>query len=202
MQTDELTLILHGLDIDAGVVRAGVFASKISILVRALRAADRSVNERSAFEYMLVKLESSAPAVTLREKRRRLPPPLGSSVAHLCNAMTAVYNSDATVIQFEPRLIRQITKLSVGAAEQFSHCELMFAEDVIRIDDFMYRQATAAELQISGADMGVDKTFRGISIGNFDGVLAEIDARGTMLRGKQEARNTRRYHVGILHLFD
>ena len=82
-------------------------------------------------------------------------------------------------------LVERIEKLSRGANERFAHAEISFADrTVIRIDDYLQRQAAYAMREPKDDPAGQLESYRGPSLGTFDGVLKEIDSRGTMLRAK------------------
>lgn len=186
IRPDETKFVLHGLDIDNRVVRAAVFIQKLRALVQALQAADRLTNGKKSFEYMISKLEMGSAAVVLREKKASTDQPKGSGIALLERTATAIYNSDPDIGRLPDEMIRRVQKFGDGISKTFSHAELGFERDnIIRIDDFLIRQANIVTEPVQVID-GLDRPrlFRGTAIGSFDGVLKEIDARGTVLRGK------------------
>jgi hypothetical protein len=73
--------------------------------------------------------------------------------------------------------------LAKDAGLRFTHGEIAFADNVIRIDDYLLRQANRTILRISGEEIQ-ERYFTGLAFGTFDGVLKEVDARGTLVRGK------------------
>src|ERR1700741_1999256 len=92
---DEVTIVLHGLDMDNRVVRASIFANKLNTFLAALRAADRLSNDgKSSFDYLLPKLETHSASATGRERRRRHATQLGSSIALFEKAALSVYNGE------------------------------------------------------------------------------------------------------------
>jgi hypothetical protein len=183
----EATLVLHGLDSDNRVVRGDVFARKLGAFIAGLRAADRFANGALSFDYMIDDLSRRSSALaTLREKRRTRKPAL-SSVAAYEEVAAAVYNGDVVAKRFPPTLIRHIGNLCSGATKKFSHAEVEFANDnVVRIDDFLGAQAVTAERQffVDASSHSAQGSFAGVSHGSFDGTIEEIDARGTLFRGK------------------
>jgi hypothetical protein len=185
-QRDEATFVLHGLDADSRVVRANVFVQKLKILLRALHLADKEANRKPGFIYMLSKLESGSAAVTVREKQKARKRPLHSGISYLEMAASAIYNGDRSTARLPLALVQQVQKLGEGVAKKFSHAELAFSDDnIIRIDDYLLKQSEdAIELTLNVPPEPIDKFYRGLAIGAFDGTLKEIDARGTMLRGK------------------
>lgn len=182
---DEATLSIHGLDMDARVVRADVFVQKLRNLLNALKAADKLANGKFTHDYMLPKLNDGSAVATVRERPRRRGESQ-SSIACFERVATAVYNGNwHEVGALDPEIVRNIEKLSRGASERFSHAEISFADDkVIRIDDYLQHQAEDALLVPTNALAGVSQSYRGAAFGAFEGVLKEIDSRGTMLRGK------------------
>jgi hypothetical protein len=184
-RSDEAKFVLHGLDADNRIVRASVFAQKFRILLNALRIADTLANGKPSFMYMLSKLETGSAAVTIREKQTTRARPAHSGIYLLETTASAIYNGDRNVERLPPELVKQVEKLGKGVARRFSHAELAFSDDtVIRIDDYLLRQTEAAYETIQSPNRQSDRYYRGIAVGSFDGVLKEIDARGTMLRGK------------------
>jgi hypothetical protein len=186
LRNDETTLVLHGLDEDNRIVRAPVFVQKLRGLLQALQAADKTANGRNSFDYVITRLETHSASVTIREKQRRRGHPQHSSIDYFERTATAIYNGDRNLVRLPPVLVRNIQKLSDGVAKNFSQPEIVFAdENVIRIDDFLQRQAEVAyEVAMLPEAKHADRFYRGIATGAFDGLLKEIDARGTMLRGK------------------
>jgi hypothetical protein len=186
LNPDETTFVLHGLDVDNRYVRGDVFARKLIILINGLRAADRSVNGTEAFYYVVEDLSKRhSTLATLRERPRSRKAAL-SGIRIYSEVARSVYNGDKGLARFPPALLRHFHNLCVGAETRFSHGEIAFANDnVIRVDDFLIRQAIAATRQFGEVPEGRHaRFFSGISHGSFDGTIEEIDARGTMLRGK------------------
>jgi hypothetical protein len=183
-RSDETTFVLHGLDIDKRVVRAAVFIQKLRALVSALQTADEFANGRREHDYLIPKLETGSASVTVRERRRRVSRPR-SPIAVLERAATAIYNGEGNADQLPLTLIDRVQKLGDGVAKRFSHAELAFSgNNVIRIDDFLLRQAQVAIEAITLPELQLPTYYRGLAVGTFDGLLKEIDARGTVLRGK------------------
>jgi uncharacterized protein YpiB (UPF0302 family) len=183
--SDEAKFVLHGLDVDNRIVRASVFVQKLKTLLSALRIADTIANGKPTFMYMVTKLETGSAAVTVREKQVTRNRPLRSSIDFLESTASAIYNGDRNVEHLPEPLVKQIGKLGKGVEKNFSHAELTFSDEtVIRIDDYLLKQAEVAYETLKSPEQKHDRYYRGIAIGSFDGFLKEIDARGTMLRGK------------------
>jgi hypothetical protein len=185
-RNNETTFTLHGLDMDNQVVRASVFVQKLRTLLSALQEADKLANNgKASFDYLLAKLDTHSAAATLRERQRGRAAP-GSSIALFERTALAIYNGVRNIERLPLPLVTQIRKLVDGVGKRFAHAELAFADDnVIRIDDFLLHQVEVAyELATSPGRAPDRRKYRGIAFGTFDGFLKEIDARGTVLRGK------------------
>ena len=182
---DEITLELHGLDEDNRIVRANVFAQKFRELLSALAIADKLANDKPGFNYVITGLKLGSASVTVREKQRRRERAYASAIRYFEDTASAIYNGDRILERQSPNLVRSVQKLSSGVGKKFQHAEIAFEDNVIRIDDFLQRQANVAyELATLPELKRSDQFYRGIANGSFDGILKEIDARGTMLRGK------------------
>src|SRR5437870_2411104 len=64
----QLRFRVHGPNPKSEEMSAAVFADKLMTLVRAVRAADRAANGRQIHDYMIAKLQSSAPTALLAER--------------------------------------------------------------------------------------------------------------------------------------
>lgn len=183
-RSDETTFVLHGLDMDNRVVRAGVFVQKLRALLAALQTADEFANGKRSFDFLLPKLETGSASATIRERPRRRQP-VRSSVAVLESVAMAIYNGESNAERLPSTLVARVQKLGAGVSKTFSHAELAFSgANVIRIDDFLLRQADVAVELSNPTDLMLPTYYRGLAVGTFDGLLKEIDARGTVLRGK------------------
>ena len=182
----ETLLILHGLDTDKSVVRADVFARKLAALINGLRAADKFINGKVSFDYMIEDLSIGSARTRIRE-RKRTTAKVDSSVRAYGEVAAAIYNGDISK-KYPLPLVRHVQKLCAGADKLFSHGEMSFgADNIIRIDDFLVRQSRNAGMAYDASNARpTEKFFHGVSFGSFDGVLEEVDARGseTMIRGK------------------
>lgn len=67
LRVGELRFRVHSPQGGDGNVSASVFASKLTRLVRALRAADKAVNQVIPHDYTIAKLSSSNPTALLAE---------------------------------------------------------------------------------------------------------------------------------------
>lgn len=183
---NETTLAIHGLSVDAGIVRADVFSIKLKALLDALKTSDTLANGRGAHDYLLPSLSVGSAVVTVRARARKRKS-AQSPISYFQRAATAVYDGNSQAISsLDPKIFKKIEKLTEGANEKFAHGEISFSDDnVVRIDDYLQRQA--ADALNAPHLILVDRhptMYKGAAFATFDGMLKEIDSRGTMLRGK------------------
>lgn len=183
--SQETTLAIYGLDIDARVVRANVFVEMLRDLIGSLKLADKLANGRDAHEYLLPQLRNGSAVATIRERARRRQPSQ-SPISYFESVATAVYNGDLRDRpSLDAQIVGRIAKLSRGANERFAHAEISFTDNtVIRIDEYLHRQVKDAISILTNAPVEQHQSYKGIAFGTFDGMLKEIDSRGTVLRGK------------------
>lgn len=181
----EVTITVHGLDVDNGIVRADVFIEKFRALLGCLKNADKVVNEKKSHEFMIVGLEAASAHATLREKvsTRRFP---ASSVRYCQGLIEAVYNGDRNIGRYPPEMVRSLGSLVTGVDKRFSHGEIKFTKNnVVRIDDYFAKQVDKAIRRTKGElSEQPQRYFEGIAFETLDGVVKEMDARGTLVRGK------------------
>lgn len=185
-QDDQTFLTIHGLDEDNRTVRADVFAKKLRALLAGLAAADTFANGKPLHRFVIADLRIGSAVVAIREKQRSKRRPERSGVQAYQSAVTAIYNGDRSVAELPPRLVKSIQQLGVGVEKEFAHAEVSFSgSNIIRIDDFLLRQSDAALKTVAAPEaIPAARYYRGLAIGNFDGVLRMIDARGSVLRAK------------------
>jgi len=184
-QEDSITLTLHGLAVDNGLVRADVFLEKFRALLTSLRIADATLNGRKSHEVIITDLKISSATARVREKvsvRRKAPAFASPLVAE---ALCAVYNGDRHIDRYPADLIKSFEPLTKVDSKRLSHGEIGFtSNNVIRIDEYLARQTARAIDRVKGVADNVERHFEGASIGVFDGVLKELDSRGILVRGK------------------
>jgi len=185
MSTDgEITLTIHGLDADNGKVRADAFIEKFRALLRSLKLADRQVNEKRSHEYVIVGLETASAHASLREKQIRTAVP-ASSVEYVSAVVEAVYNGDRNVQRFPKQIVAALKPLANGVGTRFSHGELKFpGGTVVRIDDYLEKQIDKAIRRTKGEATEEHRNFEGVAFETLDGIVKEMDARGSLVRGK------------------
>jgi hypothetical protein len=182
----EITLTVHGLEVDNGNVRAEVFISKFSALLKTLHMADKHANARKAHDFLITGLEQGSAHATLRERvslRKIIPV---SSVDFVQEVVTAVYNGDRNIRRFPADIIESLSAFTNGIGKKFSHGEIHFSNDnAIRVDDYLEKQLNRALQRIHGELDEAERFFEGVAIETFDGIVKQIDARhGTLVRGK------------------
>jgi hypothetical protein len=185
---DKITLKIHGLEIDNDYVRADVFVEKLRALVDSLKRVDRMEHDnKKRHQYIITDLQIGSALATIREKETgRLRHPVVSSVGALSDIVSSVYDGDAVSASLLPKpLFDNLRKLTRGSAKAFSHAELTFPQGrIIRIDEFLANRVREAGAAVSENASAPPEYFHGTAFGTFEGVLQELDARGTLLRGK------------------
>lgn len=185
---DKITLKIHGLKVDRDLVRADVFVEKLQALMSALKGADRLEHGGTPrYEYIIADLAIGSALATLREKpksRRKLP--IASSVGRLSDAVGLINEGDLRRAADLPLpIIRGIQRMTGGASQSFSHAEIIFPHSkVIRVDDFLDERVKEVMALADQNRPLQTEYFHGIAFGSFEGVLQELDARGTILKGR------------------
>lgn len=182
---NELLFRMHARKDDYDLVSASVFAAKLSNLIKALHAADRSVNNgQVVHDYKIAKLKSSSPTVLLCEARL----PKFASRFDIAPAIPAMDACLSAVIEGQEDQARQfgncaavISRLATGADKRFGYAEVWTgARRVYRVDNFLHDQATAASTIRKAAEIANDQWFRGAVFGSFDGHVQFVDTRGEL----------------------
>jgi hypothetical protein len=89
--------------------------------------------------------------------------------------------------RFSDGLIENLTPLVRSVGKSFSHGEIAFdGNNIIRIDDYLAQQFEKVTARKNGKleQLTHSSSFEGIAMGTFDGVIQELDSRGTLVRGK------------------
>jgi hypothetical protein len=196
-ENNEITLTLHGLNLTDGNVLARVFLAEFKRLLDALGSADKVLNQTVAHDYVIVDLKASSAIATLRETRRIGKRPRkairaellgqrrGSPVTYFRQAITSIYNGELDTKKFPPQLIKDVAEIAKDSGNTFAHGTLAFGqENIVRIDDYLARQAQRAIERSAPEVTERPKYHIGLGYTSFDGVLKEIDTRGSLFRGK------------------
>lgn len=184
---DKITLKIHGLKVDNDLVRADVFVEKLRALVDSLKRVDRLEHDnKKRHQYIIDDLKIGSAVATIREKETGRRRPGVSSVGALSNIVSSVYDGDAlSASQLPKRLIDNLQRLTSGSSKAFSHAELAFPRGrIIRIDEFLADRVREVSAIANDNAPAPPEYFHGTAFGTFEGVLQELDARGTLLRGK------------------
>jgi len=183
---NEVSITIHGLDVDNGAVRGDVLVRKLKALISSLKESEKFANDKKVFDYFVSDLRMGSAYAKFKEKRTTKNNASDSGVSIFSSAMKKIYNADPSISKFPKSLISNIRNLTTGAGKEFSHAEVAYntKEKIVRIDDFLQKRADEAYRIVNGAEAQKEKFYRGIAYGSFDGVLKEIDARGTLVRGK------------------
>jgi hypothetical protein len=177
----------RGTNGESDEVSAAVFASRLTSLVLALRAADAAVNGGRAHDYTIAKLQSSDPTALLREVANPrfpgiFPPKSGFDAFNSCVEAVKIGSSEARTFGKCARHVADLSKpakfwLDYSAVWPDSNNE----DKAIRLDSFLsVRARAAAKSSMVAQSMGEQEWFRGSVIGTFDGSLEFVDARGAL----------------------
>ncbi len=183
-----IALKLYGLSHEKnGAVRADVFAKKMALLIKGLRAADKHVNKQKSLNYLITDLEYGSAVAVIDESEYNLEKPAQKSSIKLLQETVRGVNEGRSISKDMPKtLAKIIAEIGDGAEDTFSHGEISMVGDednVIRIDKFFDRRADRAFEEYSS--LGDECTyFEGTTMGTFDGELKEVDLRGTVARAK------------------
>lgn len=185
---DKITLKIHGLEVDNDFVRADVFVEKLRALVDSLKRIDRLKHDnKKCYQYIVSDLKIGSAVATIREKRtNRHRDGIVSSVGSLSNIVSSIYDGDARAASQLPKpLLDNLRRLTNGSSKAFSHAELVFPQGrIYRIDEFLAERIREVN-DIANENNPIQQVyFNGTAFGTFEGVLQELDARGTLLRGK------------------
>lgn len=185
---DKITLKIHGLQVDNDLVRADVFVEKLRALLDSLKRVDRMEHDnKKRHQYIITDLQIGSALATIREKETgHRKHPVVSSVGALSDLVSSVYDGDVVSASQLPKpLLDNLLKLTSGSAKAFSHAELTFPHGrIIRIDEFLADRVREAGAAANENTPAAPEYFHGTAFGTFEGVLQELDARGTLLRGK------------------
>jgi hypothetical protein len=194
---NEITLTLHGLTLTDGNVLARVFLEEFKRLLDALSRADKVLNKTIAHDYVIVELKAGSAIAKVRETRRigkwsrkavraeLLGQRRESPVSYFKQAVISIYNGDLDTSKLPPGLVKDVAGMAKDSGETFAHGSLTFdQENVIRIDDYLAKQAERAIVRLAPQRAEGPKYHVGLGYTSFDGVLKEIDTRGSLFRGK------------------
>lgn len=178
MPKRSLTYTIHGVDALNKRVLATVFAKKFAALLAGLKAADKDGNGSKHFDYVIADMRVSSAVVKLdtletSKKQARVDP-----FEAFEECATALEKSDFDKALVYAGTVQKIAELSEGAGDQYSYADIDVGGNVIRIDDFLARQAENAKRHMEAA-AEVFRHFVGVSHGSFDGEIKEVDLRGT-----------------------
>ena len=168
-------------------VRADVFAKKIADLVKALRAADRHVNGAKQYEYYISDLKYGSTEASIAERpRTRDYQALQSSVQSVHKIIESIGEGRGIPKGTDGALANTIASLAKGSNKSFSHGEIGLkgqTKTVVRLDPFFDKKASVA-YKAYKSDRGVSDLYQGVTFGTYDGVLKEVDLRGTIAQAK------------------
>ncbi len=180
----QVRLRVHGAPRPFGLydrVSGEVFAAKLTLLIKALKEADKAVNGAVQYDYKIANLTlGSAVVVLSQEPVLPLIEPTGeSSLSALDDCISAISEGKPNTARNYGSCPRLISRLASGADKKFGYGELWLNElTPFRVDGFLAEQAKAAEkpspVTISS------RLFKGFAEASFDGVIKRADLRGAL----------------------
>lgn len=179
----ELTLTIHGLDEYNQDVDGEVFARKFSAFVRGLAAADKAVNGKRMFKFLLTDLRKGTATASVREQVAARGNRLDSSLGYYVAAVEAIYDNTPRAKSLPVPLVKEVLALNKGVGHTFAFGEIKSNADfAIRVDEFLASRAEAVyefvSAEESGAPHSTGEGFAGVALASFDGVLKAVDLRG------------------------
>ncbi len=182
----KIRVTFYGLDHEKnGAVRVDVFAQKLTLLVKSLRAVDKHINGRKSLDYLISDLGTGSATVQIVEDEVDYKKPYKRSSVKYFRSVAQNIQEGSSVPQDTPeQVMKPLAELDDGTGKKFSHGEMRFEdENVIRIDKSFGGRASQAldSLKSKGRDIPL---YAGIAFGSFDGVLKEVDLRGKPARAK------------------
>jgi hypothetical protein len=178
-----------GPDTATDEVSAGVFAHQLTVLVRALRAADKAANGRPIHDYVVASLNTSTPTALLAERplvRFRGQMISGhSGIDALEDCVEAVTFGEERRALTYFACVNQIAKFS-----KIGYSEIWTGEArVFRVDTFLTNRARlilnpVAEDKLETLNYMIDMPqrdwYKGVAFGSFDGEVKAADLRGAL----------------------
>lgn len=178
---------IHGPDRDSDELVSGTcFAKKLTFLVRALKEADRQVNNgQNVHDYKIASLKSSSPTVTLVETtvpRFESDMLVRSGIEAFDDCADAVKEGDRERALKYGRCAENIWQLAKGAEQSYGYAEVWTgSQDVIRVDRFLKEQSDIIlhPERVRPARDG-ETWYKGVVDASFDGSIKAVDLRGQL----------------------
>jgi len=175
-------LKLNGLSHERrGSVRADVFAAKLDLLVKALRAADKHVNGRPCFTHLIADLKYGSAVALVDEYQDTANFGIKKSSVRHVHLIVDNVNQGRGIPKDTPKAVAMFAaKAADGTDKSFDYGEASIDgtdDAVIRFDQHYDAKAKAAYAEYVASSEEI-KPFDGAAFGTFDGYLLEVDLRG------------------------
>jgi hypothetical protein len=188
LRAGEVRFRVHGRQGEDGErVPASVFAQKLTVLVRALRAADTATNGRVTWDYVISDLRVGSAVVQLQEEQIRPSEliPTQSSVTAFDDCVEAIREGNIERAKAFGKCAAQVAKLAKGSGHRFGYAELWVDQDKpYRIDEFLHEQAATvvepAKFFPGEYETVEPRWYRGTTRGRFEGIVKGVDLRGAL----------------------
>lgn len=163
-------------------VRAGVFASKLAALVKAVEAADRSANGTKTYEFVIADLKPSSAMATIEERRANKIVPHHSGVDVFGRCLISVQTERFDFARQHLECTRQIAVIAKDVTESFDSAELTVnGFDMVLINPpFLGKISQAITLPETAKPQ---QWFKGVTLGSLDGTIVteSIDSGATTM---------------------
>lgn len=180
----QITFKVHGPDSSNDEVAAEVFATKLSNLVKALKAADRAVNGKVLNEIVIVKLNTSTPTAILAERPIQPGHESNDAIEAFDDCVQAVIAGDVEKASKFGQCAKFVGRLSSGSKKKFGYAEVWTGKDnIIRIDNFLAERSRDVVRAVERDEKVIAEKkswFKGRAHGSFEGSLMEVDLRGSL----------------------
>ena len=187
--SSDLHMALFGRHDDTGgspaLINADLFQRKFRLLIKALRAADESVNSpRNRHSYYIKRLATGSITADIIERPTSSKSrPSNSSTSALCEFADLIYRGKFSAATRFGRVIEPLKSLCYGAGELFSFLEIKSGDYEARLDAFTTKQAERYSSE-NNSQSAASIFFQGESREGFDGRIRLIDNRGSHPSGK------------------
>lgn len=182
----EIIVTIHGLKahgVDARLISATLFKKKFQSLLSALAEADKTVNDKRAYTYLVSHLAVGSAEFGILEQPKPNQLPGGSSIHALMDCADSIYRSNFNTARQYNGIAEKLANFSKGAEQEFDRIDIGERDaPPIPVDAFFRSQVE----KFTGESAKPDREpqfFRGQSHEAFDGVLGEMDFRGRLRRG-------------------
>lgn len=185
-EKQEFIAVVHGIkrpEDEIALVPAKVFKAKLSDILGALSAADRSANDKAGFEYFISRLKIGSAEIGILERPKNPAVARASSISALMGCADAIYRGNFSAARQYDGVAKHLIKLCEGVTDKFEYIEMSsLNSQPISVDGFFKGQVERFCAEVDHPD-AAPSFFRGQAFESAEGELKEVDFRGKMRRG-------------------